>query len=76
MSEIEELKLEYTRQKRLLENLKRNYERRKNLDLVDSVYERQIVYEIKQHENEVSSLARQIRSIQSQEARSKLINEK
>ena len=76
MEDLSELRLDYERQTRLLENLKKNYERRKKLNLLEPDYERQIVRDIKKIESEISSIARQIRSIQSSNTRSRFINDK
>jgi septal ring factor EnvC (AmiA/AmiB activator) len=76
MQDLSELRLDYERQTRLLDNLKKNYERRKKLNLLEPDYERQIVSDIKKIESEISSIARQIRSMQSANTRSKFMNDK
>ncbi len=76
MEDLTELRMDYERQTRLLDNLKKNYERRKKLNLLEPDYERQIVRDIKKIESEISSIARQIRSIQSSNTRSRFINDK
>lgn len=75
MVSIDELKLDYERQSRILDNLKKNYERRKKLNLTDPAYERQILADIRKVESDLSALARQMRSIQSEQLRKKIINE-
>jgi len=74
MEDLTELRMDYERQTRLLDNLKKNYERRKKLNLLEPDYERQIVRDIKKIESEISSIARQIRSVQSANTRSKFMN--
>jgi hypothetical protein len=76
MKEIVELNEELQRKKRMLDNLKKNYERRKRLNLLDGAYESEIKSEIKTIENEIAVIQRRIRSIESESIRSKYINNK
>ncbi|MDD3083764.1 MAG: hypothetical protein PHP82_01960 [Candidatus ainarchaeum sp.] len=76
MDNISELKIDYDRKRRMKENLEKNFERRKKLNLVDPAYERQIISDIKELESEMACIERKVRSIQSEKARKKLINNK
>jgi hypothetical protein len=76
MENLDELRLVYERQKRQLDNLKKNYERRKKLNLVEAPYEQQIISDIKKYETELAGIVRQIRSIQSANTRAKFMNGK
>ncbi len=76
MTEIEDLQLDLERKKRVKENLEKNFERRKKLNLLEPDYERQIVSDIKNLESELSSIQRRIRTIESEQIRKKLINRK
>ena len=74
MDEINDLKLDYERKTRVLDNLKKNYQRRKKLGLIEPAYEQQIKFDIKESEKELAIIQRQIRSIESQRSRSKFMN--
>ena len=74
MDKISDLKLDYERKLRVLENLKKNYQRRKQLNLIEPSYERQIKVDIKDSENELSAIQREIRSIESRQSRAKFMN--
>lgn len=75
MQDIKELNLEIERTKRIYDNLKKNYERRKKLNLVDDEYESQVKPELRKYENDIASLERQLRSIESQNYRKKIIDD-
>ena len=76
MEEVVELNEELLRKQRVLDNLKKNYERRKRLNLIDSFYKSDITQEIRNLENEIAIIKRRIRSIESESIRSKYINNK
>jgi polyhydroxyalkanoate synthesis regulator phasin len=69
MGDISELKLDFDRKNRIKENLEKNFERRKRLNLLEEDYERGIKKEIRELESELSTLARKIRSIESEKSR-------
>ena len=75
MDDVNELKLEHDRLKRQKDNLEKNYERRKKLNLCDEEYEHDINIDLKQLNNDIGVLQRKIRSIESEQNRHKLINE-
>jgi len=75
MEELVELRLEYDRLKRQRDNLEKNYERRKRLNLCDEKYEHEINIDLKQLNQDLGFLHRKIRSIESEQNRKKLINE-
>jgi hypothetical protein len=69
MDNVFELKLDFDRKNRVKENLEKNFERRKRLNLLEEDYERGIKKEIRELESELSTLARKIRSIESEKSR-------
>lgn len=75
MNNLEELKLNLTRLIRTRENIQKNYDRRKKLNLLQTHDERQIKEDIKKLDLEIASIQRQVRSIESQDYRSKLIKD-
>ncbi len=75
MESISDLKYEYEKKQRVLDNLKKNYERRKKLNLAEPDYERQIKADIRTIESELSYLARKMRGIESEQTRKRIINE-
>ncbi|MDD4250775.1 MAG: hypothetical protein PHX27_01125 [Candidatus ainarchaeum sp.] len=76
METISDLQLDSERKKRLKENLVKNYDRRKKLNILDPDYERQLLSDIKKLDSDLSYIERKIRSIQSEQVRKKLINNK
>jgi len=74
MEDIKELELEYGRLIRQKENLEKNYERRKRLNLCDEKYEHEINYDLRQLNQDIGFLQRKIRSIESEQNRHKIIN--
>ncbi len=75
MQNLNELKLDVERLERMKNNVQKNYDRRKKLNLLDPPYERQLKEDIRKLESDISSLNRQMRSIESQQYRSKMIND-
>jgi polyhydroxyalkanoate synthesis regulator phasin len=73
MNNVFELKLDFDRKNRVKENLEKNFERRKRLNLLEEDYERSIKKEIRELESELSILSRKIRSIESEKSRKKLL---
>ncbi len=72
--EIIQVKYEYERAFRFLENLKKNYERRKKFNLIDDKYSSQILPDLQKAESEVAYLKRRIRALESEETRAKIIH--
>jgi hypothetical protein len=70
----DELRLELLRKEKMLESLKKNYERRKKLNILEPSYERQISSDIRKLENEVSTIQRQLRNIESEQIRKRNIS--
>lgn len=75
MNKLDELKLDYIRLTRTRDNLQKNYDRRKRLNLIDAPDERQLKEDIRRLDLEISSIQRQVRSIESQNLRSKIIKD-
>jgi hypothetical protein len=69
MDEIKELKYEYDNLKRVRDNLQKNYDRRKKLNLLDDDYERQANFELRKYDSDLATINRRIRSIESAELR-------
>jgi len=74
--ELSELKYEYDKAARLRDSLQKNLDRRKKLGLLDKNYERQLLDEIREIEEEMDSLRKKIRAIESVRIRSSNISEK
>jgi len=74
MEDIKELELEHERLKRQKENLEKNYERRKRLNLCDEKYEQEINYDLKQLNQDIGFLHRKIKTIESEQTRKKMIH--
>lgn len=75
MDKLQEFNLDYVRLTRTRDNLKKNFDRRKKLNLLEDSDERQLKEDIRKLDLEISSIQRQIRSIESQNLRSKIIKD-
>jgi len=73
--ELAELKYQYDKNMRVKESLQKNYERRKKLNLLDDSYEDEIRGDIREAERTLDDLKSKIRKLESQSARSKVIEE-
>jgi len=73
MEDINELKLEHERLARQKDNLEKNYERRKRLNLCDEKYEHEINYDLQQLNQDIGFLHRRIKAIESEQNRHKII---
>ncbi|MEI7961732.1 MAG: hypothetical protein WCI04_05345 [archaeon] len=73
--ELEELKYEYDKIVRLRDNLQKNLERRKKLNLADESYEDDIKSEIEGISDQVSTMRTKIKKLESEVARSRVISE-
>ncbi len=75
MDNLYDLNLELQKLTRTKDNIQKNYDRRKKLNLLDPPYERQLKEDIRKIEFDISALNRKIRSVESAQYRSKIINE-
>lgn len=75
MDDLKELNLELARITRIRDNLKKNYDRRKKLNLIDAEYESSVKPELRKYDNDIAGLERQIRSRESENYRKKIIND-
>ena len=73
--ELEDLKYEYDKAVRLKDNLQKNLDRRKKLNLVDESYEREIKAEIGDVNGQIDVLRSKYRKLESEVARSRVISE-
>ena len=73
--ELEELKYEYDKMVRLKDNLQKNLERRKKLNLADESYEDDIKAEIEGITEQVNIMHTKVRKLESEVARSRVISE-
>ena len=74
-AELEDLKYEYEKAMRVKASLEKNYERRKKLNLLDDAAEEELKDDIAAVGRQVEDLKRQVRSAESQKARSRVIAE-
>jgi len=72
--QIEELNYELGRADRVYINLEKNFERKKKFDLLSDEEESDFKDDLRKLGNNVSSLKRQIASLESQKERQKAIN--
>lgn len=75
MESLYDLNLELQKLKRTRDNIQKNYDRRKKLNLLDPPYERQLKEDLRKMDLDIAGLNRTIRSVESQQYRSKIINE-
>jgi len=71
--ELTEAKYEYDKAVRLRDNLQKNYDRRKKLNLLDEDGERDLLNDLSKATENMNYLKRKMNSIESQMSRSKLI---
>ena len=74
-AEVDELKYQYEKALRVKASLEKNYERRKKLNLLGEDEEYSIKREIAECVSQADDLRRQMRSLESQYSRSKIIAE-
>ena len=75
-SELENVKYEHDKAQRLLDNLEKNYERRKKLNLLDDYSERELRDEIRVAKDSLAQLKRKYRSMESQQHRTSITERK
>lgn len=73
--ELDDLKYEYDRAVRERDNLQKNLDRRKKLNLADESYEDEIKAEIEAANDKISDLRTRLRRLQSEVMRSHVISE-
>lgn len=73
--EFEEMKYQHEKAARVRDSLQKNLDRRKKLNLVDSIGEEQLKDEIAEAGRQADDFKRKMRSLESQMARSKVISE-
>jgi len=73
--ELEDLRYEHKRASLQRDSLQKNYDRRKKLKLSDDTYERDILHDIAIMDDQLRELNKKIRSIESEQERSKIISE-
>ena len=71
-TELDNVKYEYDKAQRLLDNLEKNYERRKKLNLLDEYTERELKDEVRIAKDNLAQLKRKYRSMESQKYRSSI----
>ena len=71
--QLTELRYEYEKALRMQRNIEQNYERKRKLNLLETVEEAEFKQDIEKIKRNVSSLNRQIQSLESQKARHKAI---
>jgi len=71
-SELDNVKYEHDKAQRLLDNLEKNYERRKKLNLLDEYTERELKDEIRVAKDNLAQMKRKYRSMESQNYRSSI----
>ena len=74
--EIAELKYQYDKAVRVRDNLQKNLERRKKLNLLDSFEEDSLLGDIAEAGRNAEDLRKRMRSLESEASRSKIISEK
>jgi len=73
--ELEDLKYEYEKAVRYRDNLQKNLDRRKKLNLADESYEDDIKAEIEGANEKISEMRGKVRKLESEVARSRIISE-
>jgi hypothetical protein len=73
--EIAELKYQYDKAVRVRDNLQKNLERRKKLNLLDSFEEDSLLGDIAEAGRNAEDLRKRMRSLESEASRSKIISE-
>lgn len=76
MDNLYDLSLELQKLTRNRNNIQKNYDRRKKLNLLDPPYERQLKEDLRKLDLEIAGLNRTIRAVESEQHRSKIINER
>ena len=74
-AEVDELKYKYEKALRIKESLQKNMDRRKKLNLLDLDSENSLKDEIQEATRQADDLKRQMRSLESQYNRSRVISE-
>lgn len=72
-SRISEIKYEYEKVIRIQKNIEQNYERKKRLNLLDSVEEAELKHDIEKIKRDAAALSRELLSLESQQARHRAI---
>ncbi len=74
-NELSDLKYEYDKAVRLRDNLQKNLDRKKKLNLADAGFEDDVKYEIQQVDEKISEMRSKIRRLESEATRAKVISE-
>ena len=73
--QIVSLKYELEKVLRIQQNIGQNYERKKKLDLLETVEEAEFKQDLDKMKRDVAAMNRQLASLESEKARSKAIND-